>query len=273
MQDVCSAAVPDGPDEVDEVDDQRPVVARVHDYIVGGSHHRLVDREFAHELVATVPGIDEVIRELLAFRPRVVAHLAARGVDQYLDLGAGLPTVRPTHEVAAAAGLRPRVVYVDNDPDAVAPARELLDGHDGVRVVEGDVGEPGTWWPAVAAHLDLARPVAVIASAVLHYVDDDAAAATMRTVRESTVPGSTVAIAALSGGGRPEPRMWTDHRHGGLSYPPRLREPGDMADWLRGYDVVGPGWVAATHWAADVDHAPTPADAGSAYWGVVARRR
>ena len=270
MQDEQSEALWAGPDVVDQ---ERPVIARVHDFVVGGTHHRLVDREFAHELVRTFPGIDEVIRELLVFRPRVVAHLASLGVDQYLDLGSGLPTVRPTHEVAASGGLRPRVVYVDSDPAAVEPASELLRECDGVRIVEGDVGEPGFWLPAMAEHLDLRRPVAVIASAVLHYVDDDAAAATLQELWAATAPGSPLAIATLARRGRPEPLAWMRHDHGGLSYRPRLREPEHMAGWLEGYDVAAPGWVAATHWKADVASAPTPAEAGTAYWGVVARRR
>jgi O-methyltransferase involved in polyketide biosynthesis len=254
-------------------DHQRPVVARVHDFIVGGSDHRPVDREFAHELIATVPGIDDVIRELLVFRPRVVAHLADLGVDQYLDLGAGLPTVHPTHEVAALGGRTPRVVYLDSDPEVVEPARELLCASPEVRVLAGDVGEPGAWLAAVAEHLDLSRPVAVIASAVLHYVDDDTAAAALQSLWEATTSGSFLALAALCGSGRPEARAWARHRHGGLSYPPRLREPQDMAGWLRGYDVMAPGWVAATHWQAGIVEASTPAEVGSAYWGVLARHR
>ena len=270
MQHERSEALWAGPEVPDQ---ERPVIARVHDFIVGGSHHRLVDREFAHELLRTVPGIDEVIRELLVFRPRVVAHLASQGVDQYVDLGSGLPTVRPTHEVAATGGLRPRVVYVDSDPETVEPARELLREREGVRIVEGDVGEPGRWLPAVAEHLDLRRPVAVIASAVLHYVDDEAAAATLQALRAATAPGSPLAIATLAGHGRPEPLAWTRYDHGGVSYRPRLREPEHMAGWLEGYDVAAPGWVAATRWEAGVASAPTPTEAGTAYWGVVARRR
>lgn len=250
---------------------ERPSVARVHDFVVGGAHHRRVDREFAAELVAAVPGIDEVIRELLTFRPRVVAHLASLGVDQYLDLGAGLPTVRPTHEVASRPGTR--VLYVDNDPEVVAATEEILRGTPGSAVVAGDVGDAGAWLPGVADVLDLDRPVAVIASAVLHYADDGPARATLRALHAATVPGSWTAVAALSGSGRPEPVAWVQERHGGMSYPPRLREPEDMAPWFDGYDVTAPGWVAATHWDPAASTGPTPADVGSAYWGVLARRR
>lgn len=257
----------------DPSEQERPVVARVHDFLVGGRHHRGVDREFAAELLAVVPGIDEVIREQLRFRPAVVAHLATLGVDQYLDLGSGLPTVLPTHEVAAHAGVRPRVVYLDRDPEAVGPARDLLDAVPDARVVEGDVAAPADWLPEVADHLDLDRPVAVIASAVLHHVDDDAALGAVRTLRDATAPDSRLAIAALSGRGRPEPAAWARHRHGGLSRAPRLREPEDMAVWLEGYDLEGPGWVAATRWAPHDDPGPGPAEAGTAYWGVLARRR
>lgn len=250
-------------------------MARVHDYIVGGSHHRRVDREFAAEIRAVVPGIDDVIRELLVFRPRVVAHLASLGVDQYLDLGAGLPTVRPTHEVAAGAGpgTTPRVVYLDNDPEIVELARGLLDGVSGTAVVEGDVADADGWLPQVADVLDLTRPVAVLASAVLHYADDTAALDTARALRAATVRGSWLAVVALSGRGRPEAVAWAEHPHSGMSYPPRLRDPEDMTAWFDGYDLLAPGWVAATRWDPAVTTGPHPGEVGSAYWGVLARRR
>ena len=50
-----------------------------------------------------------------------VARLAAeRGIAQFIDLGAGLPTRPSVHEAARAVYPRARVAYVDNDPVVVS---------------------------------------------------------------------------------------------------------------------------------------------------------
>ncbi len=40
---------------------------------------------------------------------------AEGGIEQFLDLGTGIPTANNTHEVAQAVMPSSRVVYVDND--------------------------------------------------------------------------------------------------------------------------------------------------------------
>jgi hypothetical protein len=47
---------------------------------------------------------------------RTVRYMTQAGVDQFLDLGSGLPTVQNTHQIAQAVNPAARVVYVDNDP-------------------------------------------------------------------------------------------------------------------------------------------------------------
>ena len=53
-----------------------------------------------------------------------------QGIDQFLDIGSGIPTVGNVHEVAQAADPEARVVYVDIDPVAVAHSRAILAGDD-----------------------------------------------------------------------------------------------------------------------------------------------
>jgi hypothetical protein len=50
-----------------------------------------------------------------AFVRRVVAFLAGSGIDQFLDLGSGLPTGENVHEVAGRVNPDVRTVYVDVD--------------------------------------------------------------------------------------------------------------------------------------------------------------
>src|SRR5579859_2861563 len=98
-----------------EVDTSRPSVARVYDAILGGKDNFAADRavaEMAHKAFPDGGRAAHVNREMLG---RAVRYMAGQGVNQFLDLGSGLPTVQNTHQIAQAVSPAARVVYVDND--------------------------------------------------------------------------------------------------------------------------------------------------------------
>ena len=68
----------------------------------------------------------EMARESRRFLIRVVRHLAASGMRQFVDIGTGLPTMQNTHEVAQQIAPDSKIVYVDNDPLVLTHARALL---------------------------------------------------------------------------------------------------------------------------------------------------
>src|SRR5947208_10540929 len=109
-----------------DIDLERPAVARMYDYLLGGAHNFAVDRAAADQAVAALPFLRAVAHANRHFLRRAVQFFADEGVDQFLDLGSGIPTVGNVHEVAQAANARARTVYVDVDPVAVAHARALL---------------------------------------------------------------------------------------------------------------------------------------------------
>src|SRR2546426_9636396 len=79
------------------------------------------------------------------FLNRVVRHLSKRGIRQFLDIGAGVPTAGNTHQVANSVAPDSRVVYVDNEPVAVAQSEVLLDREgdpDRHAVVNADLRDP-----------------------------------------------------------------------------------------------------------------------------------
>lgn len=91
---------------------------------------------------------------------RAVRYMARAGVDQFLDLGSGFPTVQNTHQIAQAANAAARVVHVDNDPIVLAHGRALLAGNSGTIVVTADLREPEQILshPDIIRFLDLSRP-------------------------------------------------------------------------------------------------------------------
>lgn len=254
-------------------DETPPSMARVFDVYLGGTENAAVDREFAAEVDTVMPRMGELCRGHRAFSAAAVDHFCRAGIDQFLELGSGLPTVDHVHTRAARHHGRARVVYVDRSAVDVRHARSLLADDEGVAVVEADVGDAAAVLgsPEVAATLDLTRPVAVLACGVLHYLDDATALAAVGAYRDALVVGSGLAVSHLTGAARPDVHEWATINHGGWSYAPRLRDPAEMAPWLVGFEVVGPGWVSAPHWNPD-GPAPDAATAGSGLWGVVGVR-
>jgi hypothetical protein len=93
----------------------RPTPARMYDYFLGGKDNFAVDREAADQVKEAIPNTYEIVWENRLFLQRAVRHLAKAGIDQYIDLGTGLPTQGNVHEIVQQVIPGARVVYVDND--------------------------------------------------------------------------------------------------------------------------------------------------------------
>jgi S-adenosyl methyltransferase len=158
-----------------QVDVTRPNMARVYDAILGGKDNFAADREIADLARQAFPDggrAAHIHRELLG---RAVRYMAGRGVAQFLDLGAGLPTVQNTHEIAQSVSPGARVVYVDNDPVVLSHGRALLADNVFTAVVLADLREPGEVWamPEIGGFLDLSQPAGLILNGVIHHMSDD----------------------------------------------------------------------------------------------------
>ena len=189
----------------EEVDPSKPSVARVYDYYLGGSHNFESDRAFGRQALSHFPGLRQVLLgQPGIFLRRVVLFLAAQGMDQFLDLGSGIPTVGNVHEVAQAVNPQARVVYVDHDPVAVAHSRALLRGNDRAIAIAGDIREPRQVLKDAVntGLLDLRRPVAVLFIAVLHFIDDaERPAELIGQYMDATAAGQLPGDQSRDGGG------------------------------------------------------------------------
>jgi hypothetical protein len=182
------------------VDVSRPSVARMYDYFLGGKDNYPVDRAAAASMIEAVPNVELIARANRAFLVRSVTCLAAdHGIDQFLDLGAGIPTPPNVHETAREVNRDTRVVYVDNDPIVLTHHRAQLSSVPHVTAVSADVRDPAAvlQHPAVTGMLDLTRPVGLLCVAVVHFIEHDIAPAMMRAYQAALAPGSAVVISAL----------------------------------------------------------------------------
>lgn len=238
----------------DEVDIDRPSAARVYDYYLGGLHNFAVDRAMAARAVADWPELPRIMQANRAFLRRAVRHLAEQGIDQFLDIGSGIPTVGNVHEVAQAANPDARVVYVDIDPVAVAHSRAILADDPRTGVVQGDFTEVATVLddPVTRSLIDLSRPVGVLVVALLHFVGDDRAPGeVLARYREATAPGSHLVISHASADGAPD--RADDHQalYRRTATPMRMRTRDEVAALLGGFTLVDPGLVFLPEWRPD----------------------
>jgi S-adenosyl methyltransferase len=152
-----------------------PSVARIYDFFLGGKDNFASDRAAAERILKAEPESARVARQNRAFLGRVVQFLVKeRGIRQFLDVGSGLPTAGNVHEVAQAAAPESRVVYVDNDPVVLSHSRALLNSTPEGRCgyIQSDLRDTRTITRGAAEILDLTKPVAVLFTALLHFIPD-----------------------------------------------------------------------------------------------------
>jgi hypothetical protein len=233
----------------------RPSAARMYDYFLGGHHNFEVDRKAADAAAAVWPDMPLVMQANRAFLHRAVRFLTAQGIDQFLDIGSGIPTVGNVHEAAQETRPAARVVYVDEDPVAVAHSRAILRGNPHAAIVQADARRPERIFNAAeTAHLlDLSKPLGVLVVALLHFIaDDDEAYRMVRALRDAVAPGSYLAIAHASGENMsPETLDQLDRIYTRTPTPVTLRSRAAIGRFFDGLELVEPGLVFIPLWRPD----------------------
>jgi hypothetical protein len=250
------------------VDLDRPSVARLYDYFLGGSANWAIDRDFGERVLTRLPLIRDMAIANRLFLNRVVRHLTRLGVRQFLDIGAGVPTAGNTHQVAdqlaVAAGRTPdtRVVYADNEPVAVAHAELLLDSDGDPNrhaAIDADLRDPDDLWRKAldTELLEPDEPIALLLIAVLHFHQagpdgNDIGAECVARFRELLPAGSFLAVSHTTIDGVPVEiqdklaelgMMYEASSNKGMG-----RTRAEIASLLGDFRLVEPGWRWTPEW-------------------------
>jgi SAM-dependent methyltransferase len=240
---------------------EEPNAARVYDYLLGGDANFAVDREFGRRLEQVSPNAARIAQSGRGFLRRAVEHLTGEGVDQFLDLGSGLPTAGNVHEIAHRVRPDARVVYVDNEPVAVHYSSTLLPDRERVGIIQADLRDPARVLddPETRRLLDLGRPVAVLMSAVLHFVpDDDRPAGIVASYLDAVVPGSYLVVSHLGfEEWLPVEAVPATGRYRQTATPVWPRHRWDIAALFDGLELVPPGLVLTPEWRPDTEEPGT----------------
>ena len=228
-------------------------VARIYDYYLGGKDNYASDREVARMVLRAAPDIPLAALENREFLKRAIQFLVCEaGIDQFIDIGPGLPTRGNVHTLVQQRKPDAPVVYADNDPVVLAHGRALLQQAAGVAVIEGDIREPGAILshPELRALIDLSRPVAVCMSLVLRFMPDaDDPRALVARFRESIRPGSYLVLTPVTGDERTVETMSEIRGLYDDATPPLVpRTKAEFARLFDGFELVEPGVVFLSQW-------------------------
>ncbi|MFD7453490.1 SAM-dependent methyltransferase [Kitasatospora sp. NPDC059827] len=253
-----------------------PHSARMYDYYLGGFTNFAADREAAGHVLAIAPWVRDAARANRGFMHRSTRALARAGIDQFLDIGTGIPTSPNLHEVAQGIHPHARVVYADNDPIVLTHAQALLTGTAEGRTayVEADVTDVAGLLaaPGLRETIDLTRPLALSLNALLHFVPDARGAYELvERLTSVLAPGSALVMTHLTPDFAPEEtaRIVGVYQAAGTALQARTRA--QVARFFDGWTLLDPGVVPLQHWRPDPGEAPVPAADVAGYAGVALR--
>jgi hypothetical protein len=252
--------------------------ARIYDYILGGKDNYAVDRAAGEATKQIWPALPVHMRANREFMHRAARYLATEcGIDQFLDIGTGIPTPPNLHEVVQEVRPEARIVYTDNDPIVLAHARALMTSTEqgGTAYVEADLRDPDTILNSTEFRetLDPNRPMGLILIAVVHFIEDDAEALEVVQRLVDVLPsGSYLAATIATDDFAPEmcaKVRRTYHEHGESL---RWRSRAQAERFFDGLELVDPGIVQMHKWRPDDDTYKQIAEADIAMYGGIARK-
>lgn len=231
------------------LDVTKPNIARVWDYWLGGKDNFAADRELAKKMLEIHPVSAQMARDNREFLGRAVRYVATSGMRQFIDVGAGLPTALNTHDVAQGVAREARVAYVDNDEMVLSHARSLLAQSPHVVAVPGDMLSPELILAneRLTGLIDLAKPVCVILSGVLHFADADTARRVVERFGKAMVSGGYVIISVGSG----NPSEGENFTSAYTAADVFIHSAREVLSFFDGFDLVPPGVVPVKCWSGD----------------------
>jgi hypothetical protein len=241
------------------LDPETPSVARMYDHFLGGKDNFAADRRAADEVRKVLPNVVTVARSNRRFLQRAVRFAANQGIDQFLDLGAGLPTQGNVHEVAQSVRPGARVVYVDNDPVVISHGHALLTADDRTAIAQADMRDPASVLddPQVGKLIDFTLPVAVLFVAVLHFVpDDEDPAGLVRRFLDAIPAGSYIVLSHAAVEEHRNLDVGDTYKAANTNAPFTARTREQVTSFLDSLEIVEPGVVPLHEWRPEAIEPP-----------------
>ena len=241
------------------VDPTRASIARVYDAFLNGKDNYEIDRAVLAQVEEHMPSAKELGVENRSFLIRVCRFLATQtDVDQFLDLGSGLPTSENVHQVVQRLRPEAQVVYVDNDPVVLAHGLALLEENENCKFVAADIFEPKDILAneEITSVIDFNRPLALMHMGTLHHFNGPrtAPAEIMREYVAALPSGSYVGLShfldpenEFSSTARDAEEAFLHSPMGSGTFRTQL----ELLELFDGLELVEPGLVRCADWWPD----------------------
>jgi hypothetical protein len=235
-----------------DLDPSKPNIARLYDALRDGKDNFEADREAASAMQKMAADAKKVARDNRAFHGRAVRFLAGEaGIEQFLDIGSGMPAEENTHEIAQRFSSASRVAYLDIDPVVLCHARAVL-AHEFTSIARaGDLRNPREFLedPALRDFIDFGRPVAVLLLAVVHFIEDRHARDAVDILMRELPRGSYLVISHASGDqATAEEIASITEIYEKMGSPMYLRSLDEITSLFDGLEMVPPGVVDVGEW-------------------------
>ncbi|MEV7342185.1 SAM-dependent methyltransferase [Streptomyces sp. NPDC093544] len=251
-----------------QIDTSTAHPARVYDWLLGGKDNYPVDEALGEKLP---PEARDAARQNRQFMHRAAAWLATQGIDQFLDIGTGIPTQPNLHQIVQQIAPAAKVVYTDNDPIVLRHAEALLisSSEGATDYIQADVRKPAAILERARAVLDFDRPIALSLIALMHFIPDEQDAHGIVRNLVATLPsGSHLVLSHAASDLYPElaAQVTAQYAKGGITLGFRTRS--EVNRFFDGLDLVDPGLTTAPEWFKTT---PAPEPEGSGIYAAVAR--
>ena len=168
-----------------------PNVARIYDYLIGGSHYNVADQRVGDMLRQSLPWAPKGMRHGRWTLFTFVEQFAKAGLTHYLDLATGFPTEDYPH-----AHLSPdaKIVYNDINLRVVEEARRIIGDRDTIRYVHSDARQIDTILAVAEDLFGAERRVAISMVGLVYFIDDASLAAMFERLYAWSAPGSQLGV-------------------------------------------------------------------------------
>ncbi|EPD63915.1 MULTISPECIES: SAM-dependent methyltransferase [Streptomyces] len=249
-----------------QIDTSKAHPARVYDWLLGGKDNYPVDEAVGAQLP---PEARDAARQNREFMHRAAAWLAGQGIDQFLDIGTGIPTAPNLHQIVQRVVPTAKVVYADNDPIVLRHAEALLvsSPEGATDYIQADVRQPDAIVEHARHILDFDRPIALSLIALMHFITDAQGAHDIVRGLVNTLPKGSYLVLSHAASDRFEElveQVTAEYAKGGIELGFRTRP--QVERFFDGLDLVPPGLVTAPEWGPP-GRLPEPEDSGI-YAGV-----
>ena len=250
-----------------------PHIARIRALLLGGKDAYRHDRHVAQALVKTWPTACHSAMACRNFHRQTTDMLAATGINQFLDIGAGFEPI--VHSVAQARNSTARTVYADIDPIVLAHGR-ALSSDDYTHWIDGDITNPDlALQRSAAAGLDLKQPIALsIVAAAEHIGSHSIAADPLRTLTAELAVGSALVMtqACFDGMSGQTHQAAAVYDHHGITFHPCTLD--EFSHYFEGLTLDEPGVGPPHRWASTtcLTLSNSISDEDISCWGAVGRK-